>query len=778
MPQNPTGSMESNFIAGLKTEFTGLNFPENAVTDTDNTVYSLIGDVYRRGGIDYESGFQLNRIAVDSAAKSTFKWENVGGDGLTQMVVQQIGSTLYFYKSSAATSVSPLSSTRLTSTINISTFLVSGSAADPSQSECQYASGNGYLFVYNPKCEPFFVSYNSGTNLVSATQINVQIRDTVGIPESIPFNYRPTTLSPEHQYNLQNQGWGFAWATTSTSTFTVGTGDFPFVVASSTLPVAVGDVMQATGVTGGFIIGTVASYVGNVMTITETSNNQAGIAFNSWNITPVPNYINIFFTTAKGGATNGGTPALLNKYPSNAEQWWQYRSTNITAAAPDGTFSPKNTTDYVVLNNNQAPQGSIILSAFNQTRSVASGIPGLTDVPTMVRPKSGAWFQGRAWYTGVDANFQASGDMPFYTWTENIYFSQINLTNNKFGYCYQEDDPSSPDLFDILPTDGGVITIQGAGSIFKLFPVQNGMLVHAANGIWFITGGKSIGFSADDYTITKISGVRCNSSTSFIDVLGYPMFWNEEGIYVVEPQQQGNGLQVNNLVIGTIATYYSEIPIQSKLFARGTYDPLNYIVQWMFRSTVETNETTRYQYDKVLVYNTANKAFYIYTVSGNTHIHDCIYVSSPGGTLSPDPIIKYVVSAGGSITFAEENDFVTYTDFASGIPVNYISYFVTGYKLHGKGLTRFQAPYIILYSDIPVYQYKMQSVWNYAISRNSGKFTQTQIVSGDDSNYSRLYNRLRIRGRGNVLQFKVTSIDGQPFTIMGWTMSELVNQGM
>jgi hypothetical protein len=102
LPQNNNLQVQNSFIGGLKTEFTGLNFPENAVTDTDNCIYSVIGDVTRRGGINYEGNFQLNAIGVSAAAKSSFKWENVGGDGSTQMVVQQIGSNLYFYKSSAA----------------------------------------------------------------------------------------------------------------------------------------------------------------------------------------------------------------------------------------------------------------------------------------------------------------------------------------------------------------------------------------------------------------------------------------------------------------------------------------------------------------------------------------------------------------------------------------------------------------------------------------------------------------------------------------------------
>src|SRR6267154_156931 len=103
MPSQQISSVENNFTKGLITESTGMNFPENAATDTDNCTYTLIGDVTRRLGIDHEVNRVLNSISRTSKAINTYKWNNVGGDGLTQLVVEQVGSTLYFYKSSAAT---------------------------------------------------------------------------------------------------------------------------------------------------------------------------------------------------------------------------------------------------------------------------------------------------------------------------------------------------------------------------------------------------------------------------------------------------------------------------------------------------------------------------------------------------------------------------------------------------------------------------------------------------------------------------------------------------
>src|SRR3954469_8792195 len=98
MPRQTKTSVENNFTGGLKTEFTGLNFPENACTDCDNTVFSLLGNITRRKGFDFETNASFTPLDRSVAALSTFIWENAGGDGSTKLFVVQVGLTIYFYK--------------------------------------------------------------------------------------------------------------------------------------------------------------------------------------------------------------------------------------------------------------------------------------------------------------------------------------------------------------------------------------------------------------------------------------------------------------------------------------------------------------------------------------------------------------------------------------------------------------------------------------------------------------------------------------------------------
>src|SRR6267154_2736062 len=181
MPNNLVSTVENNFTKGLITESTGLNFPENAATDTDNCTYTLVGDVTRRQGIDYETNFATTTLDRTGKAINTYKWNNAGGDGSTQIVVTQVGKILSFYLSSSSTTTNPLSKQILSSTVDITTY-ETGLTPDPSTQECQFTDGNGYLFVFHPSCQPFFCSFAAG--VVTATLITVKIRDFLGVLEA------------------------------------------------------------------------------------------------------------------------------------------------------------------------------------------------------------------------------------------------------------------------------------------------------------------------------------------------------------------------------------------------------------------------------------------------------------------------------------------------------------------------------------------------------------------------------------------------------------------
>src|SRR5258705_82453 len=128
MPQQTVSAVENNFTKGLVTEYTGLNFPENAATSADNVTFTLVSDVTRRLGINLETGYHSNAISRAGLALNTFEWNNVGGDGSTQVLAAQVGGTVRFFSITASTIASPISNHILSSTISLSDFVVSGSS--------------------------------------------------------------------------------------------------------------------------------------------------------------------------------------------------------------------------------------------------------------------------------------------------------------------------------------------------------------------------------------------------------------------------------------------------------------------------------------------------------------------------------------------------------------------------------------------------------------------------------------------------------------------------
>lgn len=212
MPRQTGTLVVNNFIGGLVTERTALSFPENACTETFNCVFDETGRISRRLGFDLEEGYDKDNVGEQGGEVFTeYLWQAVAGDGSRSFVVQQQGGTLYFYDVSDSTSVST-NNTGLT--ISLYDFDPTGSALDPAQFICQYASGQGRLLVVNRATDPFYVEYDSAANTVTGTAIEIQIRDFLGLEDGLDDNERITstvadliTNNPEHYYNILNQSW-------------------------------------------------------------------------------------------------------------------------------------------------------------------------------------------------------------------------------------------------------------------------------------------------------------------------------------------------------------------------------------------------------------------------------------------------------------------------------------------------------------------------------------------------------------------------------------------
>jgi hypothetical protein len=199
MTQQSTKKDYNNFVQGLITEAGALTFPENASLDEANCVLNRDGSRQRRLGMDFEDDFVLRSVTVlaDDAIAS-FRWYEAANDVDNQLAVVQAGTKLLIFDASE-----PSISAAYITTIDIAAYTTGKVLLGTS-------SGMGYFFVTSGTAKPFYLSYNPTTQVVTLSQITMQIRDTFGVEDGLAVDTNPATLSAAHQYNLLNQGWSAA----------------------------------------------------------------------------------------------------------------------------------------------------------------------------------------------------------------------------------------------------------------------------------------------------------------------------------------------------------------------------------------------------------------------------------------------------------------------------------------------------------------------------------------------------------------------------------------
>lgn len=827
-----------SFAKGLITETTEFSFPEAAVTDAIDCIFDRTGFATRRKGFEFEDGYVLTNIpAIESGEVFTeFVWTSVAGDGTISFLVQQHGSTLFFYDISTSISIS---SNKLSFTIDLNSQVPATSPLLPAQYPCQYAVGRGNLIVVNRACEPFYVVYNISTLNITVTTIALKTRDFVGLDDGLTLNQRPTDSiaglkvdNPEHFYNILNQGWYIGDALTQWDTART---DMPSnadavpyyrssptdafdnarVVAKSpgSTPAAKGhyilsvtspDRSQAmiddgiTGVTIGVNTILISRSLGTIITLNSTGAST--FAFNG--VTNVPN------TSCAALGAAGYIGKDYTSSPQRITNATVYGSNNIGYTASNPTINmtlyanqtaPANRTDGTILGTisftDTADEhiGRNIISSdtstywnfvwvisdtsanmaeieFETVDTLAA--PGFPVVSTIERPKTVCFFAGRAFYAGIDA----------LSLNNTIFFSQILQTDTKYGDCFQINDPTSEDVFNLLPSDGGTVVIPEMGSVRKLFTYQNALLIIASNGIWMVTGGSSGGFGggfqANDYFVKKLSGVGSSSPLSIVDRRGVPLWWGEDGIYTVQYDPNFNSFNIVNITFKTIRSFFLDIPQANRKYAKGAYDSTLDISYWVYNS--EESPTDNYTYDSVLVYSGISNAFYPWTIGdGVPNVRGIVGVQDAArNNLTTIKYTTTYISSGLEVLLYSEQINEDYLDWViHGDNVDYNSIFISNYRVDGGGGRFFQGNYVWIFGEHqPNASCFMQGLFDFTVDPNSGKWsTPQQVMKFYDAKQGVNFKRLKIRGKGRGLQLRFYSETGKPFQIQGFSLYETIN---
>lgn len=143
----------------------------------------------------------------------------------------------------------------------------------------------------------------------------------------------------------------------------------------------------------------------------------------------------------------------------------------------------------------------------------------------------------------------------FYAEGSRVYFSRlIDDDLNSLGRCYQVNDPTSDKISDLLATDGGELTVDGAQGINRLHRFLSGILVFARNGVWYVSGPES-GFTANAYSLQRVTTNGLEASMSVVNVGPSVMYVGRNAIHAISTNDQGN-VQEADLSTGTIKKYF------------------------------------------------------------------------------------------------------------------------------------------------------------------------------------------------------------------------------
>ena len=798
MPSVKSEKQYNNLTKGLITEASSLSFPENAALDIDNLILERTGKVSRRLGVDYEIGYTKTSTGLDtnilsSTKFSVHKWPSPDGDITVSIGVIRIYNRLWFVdllqsapSSHLLNSGSPLTISGLTNG-ELETTIVN----------------NKFVIVSEDIDYPILLSYNRTTQAVTSEIIPIQVRDIWGVLDSIPVDTRPPSLTPEHNYNLINQGWS------PSITSKCGTVSTDTVKTTQSWVLMKPGPNFAQAIVDGIYTG------GPIITTSGWIKTETII------IPGVPISV---------GAIEC-TKSSIGVYPSNCDIWTLGKIGDASSADFE-KYDPaalKKNSIYKV----EASKGAFIIDAFDRG-SARQSMTGITSLPSdseQGRVSTVASFAGRVFYSGVNS-IVIGGDDKSPNYSSYIFFSQIATAKDVIGKCYQEADPTNPEINDIVDTDGGTIQIPEVTKIVRLLSTRTSLIIFAQNGVWEVFGDTG-GFTATSYQVSKISSIGTESPRSIVEFNQGVAYWSKAGIFMLTQDPISGRYQAENLTIQTIQSFYNTLTSTTRDNVKGFYDEQENRIRWLYNDTSDYSDSNYINtYNRELVLDLTLKSFYKNTIgeisSSSPFVCDYIelpkYVSSStdnpvyagvdevqigtedvyvemGSLVNRTSQFSFLTLSGTSFTVSQFID-TSFMDWKSenNVGVNYSSFLVTGYELFGDLMRRKQVPYLIMCLEKTEDGYSIdqsgnlqldhpssclvQAQWNWADSANSGKWgTEFQayrfkrnyipIGSADTFDYGEavIVSKNKLRGSGKALSLKIQSERGKDMRVLGWGVS-------
>ena len=771
MPRSRQVVEFNNFVGGIVTEASPLTFPDNASIDEQNFILNEDGSRRRRLGMDYEANHSWQGVNLQAEAiSSSFRWENAGGDGKTSLMVVQVGETILIYGTNGA---------------NISGNYKYSYQPDSLTTlrNFSYATVDGKLVVATGGKDVLVFNYDISTESVtSVSKVKLLVRDSFGVAdvlngedllEGIGLSRRPArdgamdpeVLTEEHTYNLRNQTWAAPRAKWPTHDANVFD---PMDVWKSAVDSLLSFPSNSDSVVHGLYTN-------------PTSDNSVILRLN---------------------------PDTIRANPAGSFR------------APTGHFI----IDLLERGSSRLEEEAKLRDLYPELVYTVANLP-LDKTPN--GPSAITQYAGRVWYAGFSGEVE-DGDTQSPNLSSYIAYSVVVKSQSDINKCYQVGDPTSEVAPDLLDTDGGFLKIDSAYNIQTLVSVGSGLLVVAENGVWMVRGGTDKGFTANSQIVTKITEHGTTAPTSVVVVDNTVMYWSDDGIYQVGPNEYGDW---DSTPISTkIKKLYQSIGSEAKTRCVGIFDSYDRKVRWLYDNTLTDTPAKELVLDVTLG---AFSSSVIAPVLGGfpkvlcpiesppftsgeeeqavvhlgeeiTYLGEPVVYTTSVRQESIREVMYYTARSHTpgllTLTFSNYSD-DTFTDWKTfdGVGVDAEAYLVTGYVAGGDYQRSKQAGYVTFhfrrtedgFEDstgvlLPTNQSSclVQAQWGWANSEASGKwgrsfqayryrkhYTSSGVGDTYDYGFGVITSKSKLRGSGKVVSLLIKSEPGKDLDLLGWGMT-------
>ena len=790
-----------NYIGGLWTESSPMNFPENTSQIEQNFRLNPDGTRERRLGLEEISHDNLSQQLLSNWVVHSYRWLDANNSNDSIFMAVQKGRYLYLFEEDKECR----SNYSLAFSVDLQKFSVNESPIW--DYPVSFASGTGKLFVAHKAIQPIYISYNQG-GLCKDKKVGWQVttvqlyeRDFDGADDGLADDEHPKVLTEEHLYNLLNQGWTMEYINKyfeqskqlCIDTYTndnnpdtdpsTCTGEYPsnnevWYLGFYTDPadgkekwsveeLRKSSIGAARAPRGHFIrnVFDTCDYFEKLTDIRIINANAVyAEASDDWN-----GRIRLVFSKKhkyNNGDTIHVTGSSFNHTYSGGTESLSYDGTYTigtnAVTSSDGMFIEIE----VDIPNFQQGVSQIDITSFGNIVTNQTPDKDLPVIPCCVeryRPEVVAFYAGRIWYSGVDSRRIGN----------KVYFSQVLTDDTKIGKMYQEYDPTSKEFSELLKTDGGVIDIPELGWLKSMNTLKDSLLLFVDNGIWGISGGEYGYFAATSYSVSKLTDVGCIAKKSVKPVEDTFVFASDRGVYLVSSEHR-----VTNITEEAIHNRYRKIPAALKPFIDIAYNPYDKTLHIFNNLEVKINAASgliskRWRYCSELILNHRIKAWYEYkheaTLIANAH-------QTGDSSNIPNHLLYWVgINDKSKPMYMKNCSFIDYkgTNYEADAP----SFFLSSPDSLGELMVDKKLNEISFFIDSEAEtDGTFEGHWDFACDACSGDFTAHQSVfkppkvCGGKYPYRVVRTDLKVKGKGRAFDLAISSVPLKPLKIFGWAI--------